>query len=478
MLRTLLLLCLAASSLAQSVLVSFVFSGIPRVSQNASLIDDPKQSRLEDELSENGARQQFSLGLEYNKRYPSVFSNPRILTDKKIRLMAASDNVPMASSQALARGLVLNKAGPELSNPFPSTWNPPYRSLHRDLIRDSVLPDSMALLGSESFQMNGLLILYDLDRYCPRVTTTMAEKLQRYEQYTQVSLDQLATVLNIQEVRKRYLMLLNAHHYIEANLRNSGSIPFEFESISEQDRQLIRRGALLHYLGKIDDSALQIARLLTKDLYLIVDSFTKDLKGSLNQSQTRALIVHPEEENFIMMMNFLNITSRDCNEKIFSNKSNQINSTCESFPPYTSSINFEFYFGSTDNLAEEQWYVKANYNGESIPICSSPFHEECPILPFKKALKQSLWSANEEYYCDLNFLNNSDKKGQTYLLAWMFVAIFILLVAISAYFITKTSIKIDAIQMIYKNKQCYFHHPQGEFFQDAYQSPSANGSLL
>lgn len=469
---------------SQMAVISIVYSGIPRIKNTPKISRDLRTDRLSGDVTETGSRQQYSLGLEYLKRYASVYNNSNLLKNNNLLMLTKSSKLDISSSQSLGRALTLNKKGPELSNTNPTTWDPPYRAsaLQKQVNGDSALPKNMAILGSRSFQMSGMLVSDDIDKYCPRASSSIEEKQQKFEALTQGPMSQLLLNLNITDFQasKRFIMFQNLHHYLEATLRNTGSLPHEYKKLTSDHKERIKRAAILTYLGSFDDSSLPLIRLKTKDIFSKIHQVLKGFpETGLPEDQTKAVIIHPGEDNFITMMGLTNLTSRECNRDLISpDNIKASNTSCENFPDYSSSINFEFYYGKAESMDMDGWYVKANYNGATFKICKSSNSDICLLPQFISELRHSLWSANEEYYCDMAYLTSQEKKSQTYLIAWMFISIFILLVSVSAFFIVKTTIKIERMASIYKTKQSYFNHPQGEFYMDADRSLANNSSIL
>lgn len=463
---------------SQKVVIALVAPGIPR------LMDHPKDDydQVIDELSENGARQQYSLGIEFLARYPHLVTKDQgHPMAERIRVISQKSRNTIASSQCFARGLLSNTPGLELSSMDPSTWEPPYAP-HRSGLgaHEWALPNGYALIPVQSFQMTKLFLIGDFDHYCHEVSNQAADNQRRFEQRTHESIiDPIAKQFGLDNV-KDYDTLRHVYKYIETSIQTTGKIPAEYLQAATGNYADLKRAAMLSYLGSLDDIFIPVARLRTKDIYTAMDTITTQIRSDYFQNTTKLRIYQTRFTIFIYIMNMLNLTSRSCTENILRNKPVE-GQRCENFPPFASSIIIEFHEDEQSSHAKEnRWYVKTLYNGDEIKFCGQEYQESrgCPLKLFKEIMKSSLWAGNEDYYCEIAPGEMVSKKEEIYMLIWIFVAIFALLGSIAYFFCVKTQVKMAEIQLEYAKKQNLAHFAEIDFNSDNERSRDQNGTLL
>lgn len=359
----------------------------------------------------------------------------------------------------------------------PSTWEPPFQSrmMSRSLGERS-LPNAYALQSTHSFQMTNLYLLEEFQKYCYQVSQIQRDKQSRYESNTEQTIKRLGYLFGMPHTTS-YTVFKQVFNYVAAHNRTFGMPPEQFYLQSTKYYDKLSRAAMLSYLGSIDDSSLHIARLRTNDIYTTMKHMTDrfDESGKV-MSGVKAKILHTSVKTFVTVMSMLNITSKSCNHDIINNLPTGNNPVCEGYPMPSSSLVFEFYHDNSG--LEGRWSARAIYNGAHINMCGSR-EAKCDIDLFMAVMKASMWSANEDYYCDLSPNEFESDRRERYLLMWLFVAIFVLMMSICMFFAGRTVIKTAEVELEYLQKQNVLHFANIEYLsEERRNSRSINGSFL
>ena len=456
----------------QQAIFAIVSPGIPSIDTSVK----PEYLGVGDTISENGARQQYSLGIEFITRYLDAFNQ---IDDKnKLRLKLITQSTPLvaSSSQCFARGVLSTTPGQELTSLDPGTWDPPFEPSNaaRNL-GEKALPNSYALHSSLSFQMTKLYLLEDFKKYCKEVYDQLGEKQKKYEELTYSTMNKIAGMVGLGNVAsyKEFRTLFN---YISAYNCTFGSPPISYAMASSNYSDYLSRAAILSYLGGLDEYSMHIARLRTKEIYSAVKLMIEGLVGTpRKEQQTTAQVIHSSTKTFVMMMNMLNLTSKKCNHDRLNEGQADVGTTCEGMPVPSSVIVFEIHRDMTMATDRGQWHVKAHYNGRYFSVCANELPgSKCMIDDFDRMIKYSMWSANEDYYCDLSLNDLDNQKADSYMLLWLFLATFLLLASISMFFIGRTVIKMAQVEIQYTKHQNVIHYAE----RDLLSSEDVNTQIV
>ncbi len=433
---------------AQSSLLVLVSPGPPPV---PNISQPHRKPTVPDTLSPNGARQQYLLGLELADRYPQVFNQLAFNFSEhetgQFRALAKSSGVTRASAQALLQGLLRNRKGPQVSVTNPEVFAPPFRYHVMDSLNSSTLPTDLLLGTVLSYSQLAYNLLGEFEAACEEAARDLASySRENFKAFADLPLpadDYIMPWLASTEAPDLEDYLLY-YHFVAASRASKR------EAVIEETRfQQLRKIALLNLTSQISDESRRLSRLKTKEVYT-------ELKKLGNHSTEHpavrnASVMHLSDDQFVSVMAHLQMTSTECLASLIRQKNFAETEACRGFPPYSSTIVFEFL---SDNNSELQ--LRILYNGQVYTGFTKSRVQSHAWSSVDAQLRQALFVSDEEYYCLA--LRKSSSLSQKLMLAFLFTCIVVLGAALLVYMRTHLAGKYRLIELKYKesNRRIYF----------------------
>ena len=439
------------ASHAQSSLLILVSPGPPLV---PNITHPHRKPIIPDMLSANGARQQYTLGLELSSRYQKVFEklafNFSFGESSTFRAFSKSGGVARASAQALLQGLLSKRKGPQVSVLNPEVFTPPYINHVMDKLNSSTLPQDLLVGKVVSYSEQGYNLLGEFEATCEEVFQYLeTHSRETFKTYKDLPLPDNYIMPWVPPTEKPDLEDYFLYYHFVAASRANKRDPI----VEEARYQTLRKIALLNLTSQISEQSRRVSRLKTKEIYT-------ELKKLGNHTTAKPTVknvsvMHLTDDQFITVMDQLKMTSTDCLADLLRAKSSEELANCQSYPPYSSTIVFEF-LSAQDGQKKADLKLRILYNGKVYAGFSDP-PEEAPVWEsVDEQLRQALFVSDEEYYCQA--LRKAGTLSQKLMLSFMFFCIVLLGAALLVYMTTNLSSKHQMIEEKYKefNRRMYF----------------------
>jgi hypothetical protein len=422
----------------QSVLISIVMSGLLDSTKVVTTTEQVSYQPL-DNLLFSSFRQQYILGLQLAKLHPLIFDGQNY---SALKLIAASQSSTISSSQAMARGILAVTGGLNLSNSYPDSVRPPGGyPIDSDSQSGYAVPPGLNIAGTTTFENEEDLALANYSSSCSTIDPDLQKAMNLFESSQTNLLNKFGLGnSNFQLIENYYLGLMSLIW------KNDGTYP----KVSNVNLEAWARGAILNYLGQINQHTEQMIKLITTQIYTHLDllknsSITES--GGVKTIRPNAVILHVTPQIFHYVLALLNQTSRDCITKdleAYFNAGTPENftwsSNCEPYAPPSSIL--------TISLAPNP---SIEYNGRTLIFPSQTQARE-PLSSLTSLLEWSLSNKNLEYYCVLD-PSNLVSANDLYLLVYMISAVTLLLACITIYFVTVTNVKGELITYQFQKNQ-------------------------
>ena len=418
---------------------SMVSPGIPDVRIQDTNILNPTVRNI---LSTNGARQQYYLGVTLLQKYP-------FLNKSEILAVSEPSNRCTVSSQACLRGVLSNSKGPTIKIINVDIVNPPAKANDAQT-GNWTLPKDELLNEPQSYLMREMNYMASFDAYCQMAAEDIDKSMRFFESSSGDTLKLLKAKFGKPE-NGTFSSFGNLYRGVIGYNLTYGTQKTYYNTIMNQSR-ILSAGAMLEYVGNVHSDNVHLNRLMTKD---IVSELTNHYQnGNLKQNLAYgAQIIHVNEMIFSKIMALIGLTNRECLKKIIDESYSEVDDgRCELFPPFSSIITFEFSYEGEDT---KNTVVRAYYNGEQFKIKDNQVLSDSDFL---KQITSELSTSHGDYYC---IPEGSETSNLTdfILLCLMFGSIIVLMTSIATYLISKTQIKTQQLELVYKQKHLIFNLP-------------------
>ena len=433
---------------AQNSILILVSPGPP-----TSLPYNTALNYVPDVLSPNGARQQYILGLYFLARYKSIFSkeggfNFTFGGSESFDAYSGSSLRLRSSAQAFLQGLMKNQVGDQVTGKDQTVYSPPYIDGVPDgLGRESLPGDMMQGMISTNSERNFTLLDY-FDDYCKSAREDIDREYDSFciENSNLVKQEDFdMNWLKSGEISK-FKDYLTHYHHVASYMINEA-----MPNIIDRLKFLtLSRAAMLTHIAGISESTTRQSKLKVMDVYEEMKKFIE--KTESDERSPRASVMHLTEEQFATAMVLMQMTNRDCVKEMIMNHTQTEDEEglgCMGFPPYSSSITFEFMDSKAVNML---------YNGKKVRSFGD-------ITEFKNKMMEWINENDEEYYCE--GLLRKGSLWDSLLLIILLLSIAFMGTSILFYLRTRLDIKCYNVERSYiqKARQIQIRTTQNHFSQ-------------